>query len=172
MIWKNRATETAWSRALTWKDCVNAWMIYCRDSARTRPPPAILVQCCWRFRAWRRIEKAPLGQLHSYSHHLPQHFGILRMAQDPHRSRGKRMGLQNDIFAAHAAPATGVALAGLHEINGTFVFRAPGAFHHAAFRFVHLNKTAGGKNRIHGEILRAHVAVCEAAVGELRQVGQ
>ena len=46
-----------------------------------------LIQCCWRFRAWRRIEGVPLGQFHSHSHDLAEHFGFLRMPQNSNRNR-------------------------------------------------------------------------------------
>jgi len=40
------------------------------------------------------------------------------------------MGLKNDIVLAHAAPAAGMALTGLDEINRTLVLRPPRFLHH------------------------------------------
>jgi hypothetical protein len=77
------------------------------------------------------------------------------------------MRLQNNLFAPHAAPATGVAVASLHKINRAFIFRAPGAFYNAVFRFIHLNETSRRQNRIHSEILHADISVSEVAIGEL-----
>ena len=49
---------------------------------KTQFPPAILIQCWLRFRAWRRTESLPLRQLHSNPHNLPDDLGFLRMAQN------------------------------------------------------------------------------------------
>src|SRR5579871_883070 len=105
-----------------------------------------LVQCCWPFRSWRAVEGAPLGQFHSDADDLSENFRFLRMTQDSNRNRRKRMRLQNDVVAAHATPAASMAFAGFHEINGTFVFGAPGAFDHAIARFVDLYETSRRKN--------------------------
>src|SRR5450755_2417563 len=153
------------------RGCASTSEIYCRANARTPRPPATLVQCCWPFRAWRSIEGVPLGQLHSHSHNLPEHLGFLRVPQDSNRNRRQGMGLQNHFFATHAAPAASVALAGFYKIDGTLVFRAPGAFHHLILGLVDLYKTARRKNRIHGEILGADIAISEIGVGKLREVG-
>ena len=67
-----------------------------------------LIRCCWRFRSWRRIERAPLGQFHSDSHDLTENLCFLRVAQDANRDRRKWMRLQNNLFASHAAPAAGI----------------------------------------------------------------
>src|ERR1700689_4350931 len=110
-----------------WKACAIDLRTCCPASARPRPP-LTLIQCCWPFRCCRRIEGVPLGQFHSHPHDLAEHFGFLRMAQDANWNRGQRMWLQNDFLAAHTAPAAGVTVASFNEINGAFVFRAPGTF--------------------------------------------
>ena len=131
-IWTNRAEAAELLPSLILKECASASTTCCRASARTRPPRVTLIQCCWPFRAWRRIEGVPLGQFHSHSHDLAEHFCFLRVTQDPNRNRRQRMRLQNDFLAAHAAPAAGMAIAGFHKIDRTFIFRAPGTFHHFA----------------------------------------
>src|SRR6266700_2151621 len=82
------------------------------------------------------------------------------------------MRLQNDFFFAHAAPAAGMALPGLHKIDRTFVFRTPRAFHHSILGLVDLYETSGRQNRVHSEIVSAYVAIREIAVGKLGEVGQ
>ena len=49
----------------------------------------------------------PLGQLHSDADDLAEYLGFLGMAQDSNWNGRERMRLQNDFFAAHAAPAAG-----------------------------------------------------------------
>src|SRR5579863_5299418 len=80
------------------------------------------------------------------------------------------MRLQDNVLAAHAAPAASMPLARLHEINGTLVFGAPRAFDDAVPRFIDLDKTSRRQDGIHREVLRSYVAVSELAVRELRQV--
>src|SRR5579859_3278205 len=82
------------------------------------------------------------------------------------------MGLQNDVFAAHAAPAASVAFARLDKINRTLIFRSPGTLYYLILRLIHLNETARRQDWIHGEILRTHVAVGKGAGGKLREVGK
>src|SRR5208283_5134002 len=98
-----------------WGNCAITSRTYCPAKATTRLPRAILIQRWWRFRAWRKIESAPLGQLHSHSHHLAQHLRILRVAQDPYWNWRERVGLQNDVIPAHAAPAARMPVAGFHK---------------------------------------------------------
>jgi hypothetical protein len=89
------------------------------------------------------------------------------MAQNSNRDRRQRVRLQNHVIFTHAAPAASVPVARFHKIDGTFVLGAPQTLHHLAFGFVDLDEAAGRKNRIHGEILVADVAVGKITVGEL-----
>jgi hypothetical protein len=109
----------------------------------------------------------PLRQLHSDSHNLPDNLGFLGMAQNPDLNRRQRVGLQDDVIATHAAPAASVSVAGFHEVDGTFVLRPPRSLHNFVLLFIHLDEASRRKNRIHGEILVADVAIGKIAVGEL-----
>jgi hypothetical protein len=81
------------------------------------------------------------------------------------------MRLQDNVIAAHAAPATSVPITGFHKVDGAFILGAPCTFHHLIPGLIHLNEAAGRKNRIHGEILVADVPVSKIAVRKLSQVG-
>src|SRR5438477_13070767 len=80
------------------------------------------------------------------------------------------MRLQNDLLAAHAAPAAGVAFTGFYEINGTFILRTPRSLQYFISGFIDLDEAAWGQNRIHGEIVSANVAVGEIGVSKLREI--
>src|ERR1035437_8566080 len=170
-IWTNRAVAAGFLPPPMSRECGIASRICCPASTRTHRPRLTLIQCCWPFRAWRRIEGVPLGQFHSDSNDLTEHFCFLRVPQDPNWNGRQGMRWQNDVLAAHAAPGAGMAVASFHKIEGTFVFRAPGSFPRLVLRLVDLYETAGRQNRIHGEIVGADIAVGEIAVGKLRQVG-
>src|SRR5215469_14835250 len=92
-------------------------MICCQRDARTHRRQPTSVQYWWHFRAWSGLEGVPLGQLHSYSDHLAEHFGLLGMAENPNRSRRERMRLQDDFFPPHAAPRAGVTLASFYKVD-------------------------------------------------------
>src|ERR1700722_6084775 len=170
-IWTNRVEAAGLLPTLILKACASASTTCCRGSGRTRPLGVTLIQCCWPFRAWRRIEGVPLGQFHSHSHDLTEHLGLLRVTQDPNLNWRQRGRLQNDFLFAHAAPATGVTLAGFHKIDRALIFGTPGTFYHLISGLVDLNKTPRRQDGIHGEILGAHVTVSKIGVGELREVG-
>src|SRR5580700_7901846 len=82
------------------------------------------------------------------------------------------MRLQDDLFLSQGAPAADVSTAGFHEVNGTLVFGSPAALHDFVSGFIHLHKTAWGKNGIHGQIFAANVAIGVLAGRELGQVGE
>jgi hypothetical protein len=77
------------------------------------------------------------------------------------------MRLQDHVILTHAAPAASVPVARLHKVDGAFVLGPPQTLHHLVFGFVDLDEAARRKNRVHGEILVADVAVGEITVGEL-----
>src|SRR5665811_782133 len=170
-IWMNPAGAAGLLLRPMSRGCAIISRICCRASAWILRPPLTLVQCCWPFRAWRGIEGVPLGQFHSDPHNLTQHLCLLRVPQDTNPNGRQGMRLQNNLLAAHAAPAAGMPLASFYKVDGTFVLRAPRAFHHFMPGFVDLDKAAGRQNRVHGEILGADVTISEFAVGKLRQVG-
>src|SRR5580692_713524 len=169
-IWTNRVEAAGLLPTLILKACASASTTCCRGSGRTRLPRVTLIQCCWPFRAWRRIEGVPLGQFHSNSHHLAEHLCLLRVTQDPYWDRRQRMRLQDHFLAAHAAPAAGMPIAGFHKIDRPFIFRAPRTFHYFASRLIDLDETAWRQNGIHREILRADVAISEIRIRKLRQI--
>src|ERR1700686_3411355 len=170
-IWMNPAVAAELPPDPMLNKCALASLNSFRASARNPPPPVTLIQCCWPFRAWRRIEGVPLGQFHSHSHDLTEHLGLLRVTQDPNLNWRQRVRLQNDFLFAHAAPATGVTLAGFHKIDRALIFGTPGTSYHLISGLVDLNKTPRRQDGIHGEILGAHVTVSKIGVGELREVG-
>src|ERR1700686_333568 len=168
--WTNRVAALAWQRALLLRACANVWRTCCPTNAQTQRLRITLIQCLLPFRTWRRVEGVPLGQFHSDSYDLAEHLSVLRVAQDPNRDGGQWMRLQNDLLAAHAAPAAGVAVASLHKINRTFVFGAPRSFHYLISGFIDLDETAGRQDGIHGEIIGADITIGEIGIGELREI--
>src|SRR5215469_4223597 len=146
-------------------------MICCQRDARTHRRQPTSVQYWWHFRAWSGLEGVPLGQLHSYSDHLAEHFGLLGMAENPNRSRRERMRLQDDFFPPHAAPRAGVTLASFYKVDRPLVFRTPYTFDDPVARFIHLDKTSRRQDGVHREILGPDVTVGEIAVGELGEIG-
>src|ERR1035438_8133093 len=90
------------------RGCAIGSRICCQASAWILRLPLTLVQCCWPFRAWRGIEGVPLGQFHSDPHDLTQHLSFLRVPEDTNRNGRQGMRLQNNLLAAHAAPAAGM----------------------------------------------------------------
>src|SRR5712671_1083487 len=171
-IWKNPAGTAGFLRALTSRGCTGESRIYCREPAKIRRRRVISIQYWLRFRAWRRLEGAPLGQLHSDPHDLPQHLCILRMPQDAHGNRRQWMRLKNKFLAAQAAPAAGMTIPGFHEVDGTLVFRPPRSFYDFIPRFIDLNEAAGRQDRVHGKVLIANVAVGEIGDSELGEIGE
>src|SRR4029077_7696595 len=153
-----------------WRKCVDGLTISCRRAVRTLRCQPTLIQYWRHSRAWRRIEGVPLGQLHSHSHHLAEYLGFLRMAENANRNWRKWVRLQNNFFAAHAAPGTRMSVASFHKINGPLVFGTPRPFQDAIARFIDLNKTSRRQDRVHGEILSANISIREVTVGELGQV--
>src|ERR1700741_2663606 len=126
----------------TWRSCVAGFRICCRRAVRILRCQPTLIQYWWHSRAWSGIEGVPLGQLHSHSYDLAEHFGFLRGAKNTDGD-GRRWGrLQDDFFATHAAPGTGVPVASFHKINGTLVFRTPRTFHNPIARLIDLDKTS------------------------------
>src|ERR1700741_1452597 len=109
----------------TWRSCVAGFRICCRRAVRILRCQPTLIQYWWHFRAFSGIEGVPLGQLHSHSHYLAEDLGLLRVAENANRDRGKRVRLENDFLAARAAPRTGVAVASFHEVDRPLVFRVP-----------------------------------------------
>src|SRR5580698_2699267 len=135
-----------------WTACANS-SPNCSLQRMIRLPLFTLVQCWWRFRAWRRTVSMPLRQFHSDSHNLANDLGLLGMAQNSNRNRRQRMRLKNHVVATHAAPAASVSVASFHKIDRAFIFRAPRTLHYLILCFIDLDEAAGRKNRIHGEIL-------------------
>src|SRR5579871_207914 len=60
----------------------------------------------------------------------------------------------------------------LYEIDRALIFGTPGAFHDAVTRLVDLNETYRRKDRIHREILRAHIPIRIFAGGQLREISE
>ena len=155
---------------LTLTGCANGRRICCRASSRIHQPRITLVQCCWPFRVCEASRACHSVNFIATPTTWPSTSASCGMAQNSNRNRRQRMGLQNNFLAAHAAPAASMAVPSLHEIDRPLVLGSPRTLDYLVFRFVHLNKTTGRKNGIHGEILRAHIAVSEIGIGELREV--
>src|ERR1700720_1806632 len=171
-IWKNPAATVASLRAPTSRACAGNSRICCPGPEKIHRRPLTLIQCCWRFRAWRRLDSTPLGQLHSYTDDLSQHLSFLRVPQDAHRNRRQGMGLKNQFLAPQAAPAAGMPVPGFDEIDGTLIFRAPRSFNYLVAGFVDLNEAAGRQDGVHGKVLIANVAVGEISHSKLGKISE
>src|ERR1700757_1968254 len=129
-----------WRGLSTWRSCVAGSQIYCRRAVRILRRQPTLIQYWWHPRAWSGIEGVPLGQLHSHSYDLAEHFGLLGVAENADGDGRQWVRLQDDFFATHAAPGTGVPVASFHKINGTLIFRTPRTFQYAIARLIDLDK--------------------------------
>jgi hypothetical protein len=82
----------------------------------------------------------------------------------------KRVRLQDQIVAPHAAPAAGISIARFHKVDRALILRPPNAFHHLISFLVNLDETARWKNWVHGEILMPNVSVGEIAMRKLSEI--